>query len=98
MTTPGMVFHRANVMHNFRDVFVLSAEVETDVPKGCLKWLKLGIGKGSGNVEATLAIGLDHSSEGSSHGGNLMVQERFNSPKVKAVGDSDEEQKFIDKH
>ena len=98
VSTLGKVFHLVNVMLNFRDVFILSAEVETDVPKGCLKGLKLGIGKSSCNAEAMPMIGLDHMSEGSSHSWNLMVQERFDSAKVKAVRDSDKEGKFIDKH
>ena len=83
---------------NFWNVFVLSAEVETDVPKGCLKWLKLGIGESGGNLEATLAIGLDHASKGGGLSGDLMIRKRFNGAKMQAMRDSDQKGDLVDKH
>ena len=93
-----MVFDHVNVTLDFRDVFVLSTKVKTDVPKAHLKGLKLRVSKSGHNAEATVAIGLNHAGEGSSHSGNLTVQKRFDSTKVKSVRDSDQEGKFIDKH
>ena len=93
-----MVFDHVNVTLDFRDVFVLSTKVKTDVPKAHLKGLKLRVSKSGHNAEATVAIGLNHAGEGSSHSGNLTVQKRFDSTKVKSVRDSDQEWKFIDKH
>ena len=82
MSTLGTVFHHANVPFDFRDVFVLSAEIETDVSKDCLKGLKLQISKDSCNAEAMPVISLDDASKGRSHSWNLTVVEKFDSTKV----------------